>query len=137
MYGNQISDHDIRQSIDAHLARYRLDTQRIRVRVTAGIVHMFGAVYRGSEGQPIPAGLMEALERNFVTTPGVRLVHFELSNWTRDGLGTWEPVYAQREDIAPLPEEDPSANDASRPFLHSEKGLALQSTRPGRAAPLR
>lgn len=89
----QVSDTDIRADVRSHMARHRIDIQRAQFRVANGMVRMSGALYHlGGHVQSVALSVVESLERDVLSTPGVRHGFFEFENWRRVDGGNWEPV---------------------------------------------
>ena len=92
-------DNDIRADIRSRMAQYRIDMQRVQLRVFGGTVRMSGEIYHlGGLDRPVSVGVLESFERDVVKTRGVRHAFFEFENWKRKDDGEWESVHApQRE----------------------------------------
>lgn len=105
----QISDTDIRGDVRSHLARHRIDMQRIQLRVFNGTVRMCGEVYYlGAQKQPVPINVIESFERDVASTRGVQYAFFEFDNWRRLSTGEWEAVEHGR------PETEAGGEEAER-----------------------
>jgi len=106
----QASDTDIRAEVRSHLARHRIDMQRLQFRVANGMVRMSGALYHlGGHVQSVALSVVESLERDVMSTPGVRHTCLEFDNWQRLEGGGWEAVRA-----AVAEEEEDGAGEVHR-----------------------
>lgn len=93
MHRKNLSDSEVRMSVRAHLAQYRIDLQRIQLRVFGGAVRVAGEAYRlGGHQLPLTASALESFERDVLRTRGVRRASFEFLNWKRSSEGVWEPA---------------------------------------------
>ena len=79
------------------LVRHLIDLGRVTIQVAASHLHLRGEMVRlpGVTAKLTP-DVMQAIMAELGRIPGVRRASAELSNWTTDNGGGWQPVEATK-----------------------------------------
>lgn len=132
-----VSDTQIRAKLRSIVARYRLDPQRMTVRITRGTMRFAGSLLLlGRPEERVSLAVVEAFEREAARLPGVEMLYFDLDNWRRMGTGEWVRVEPKERELVEaeaqkeLAEVTESASASPQPGRVEEIPSLLPRVRP-------
>ncbi len=84
---------EIRAGIRGILTGLWLDSNQLKMSYRAGEVRLTGSLQKipGRRRGEVTPQLIDALEHKIRQLRGVRRLHMDFTNWTREGAGGWIP----------------------------------------------